>query len=129
MAHFAILNKDNVVIFVTPVANEKIIQGGVEAEQLGVDHLFNKVKIQDVYPDAVTAKQTSYNSSFRNKYAGIGDTFDSEKDAFIAPKPYASWVLNGVTWEAPKPKPEGNYIWDEEKLNWVEFVPPVVEKP
>lgn len=127
MAHFAILNKDNVVIFVTPVANEKIIQGGVEAEQLGVDHLFNKVKIQDVYPDAVTAKQTSYNSSFRNKYAGIGDTFDADKNAFIAPKPYPSWILNGVTWEAPKEKPEGNYYWDEEKLDWVELVIPTIE--
>jgi hypothetical protein len=52
--------------------------------------------------------------------------FDADKNAFIAPKPYASWVLNGVNWEAPKAKPEGNYIWDEEKLDWVEFVIPTL---
>jgi hypothetical protein len=127
MAHFAILNKDNVVIFVTPVGNEKISTNNGEVEQLGVDHLFNKVRIQDIYPEAVTAKQTSYNATFRNKYAGVGDTFDAQKNAFIAPKPYPSWVLNNVTWEAPKAKPEGSYIWDEEQLDWVEFVMPTAE--
>lgn len=126
MAHFAILDSQNKVIFVTAVANEKIIEKGQEVEQLGIDFLFNTIKIQNIYTEAVTAKQTSYNANFRNKYAGLGDTYDADKNAFIAPKPYASWVLNGVNWEAPKAKPEGNYIWDEEKLDWVEFVIPTL---
>ena len=126
MAHFAILDSENKVIFVTAVANEKIIEKGQEVEQLGIDFLFNTIKIQNIYTEAVTAKQTSYNANFRNKYAGLGDTYDADKNAFIAPKPYASWVLNGVNWEAPKAKPEGNYIWDEEKLDWVEFVIPTL---
>jgi hypothetical protein len=126
MAHFAILDSQNKVIFVTAVANEKIIERGQEVEQIGIDFLFNTIKIQNIYTEAVTAKQTSYNANFRNKYAGLGDTYDADKNAFIAPKPYASWVLNGVNWEAPKAKPEGNYIWDEEKLDWVEFVIPTL---
>lgn len=124
MAHFAIINSENKVIFVTNVANEKITQNGIEVEQLGIDFLFNKVKIQGLYPEAVTAKQTSYNAKIRNKYASFGDTFDSVKDAFISPKPFPSWSLNGVNWEAPKAKPEGDYTWDEDKLDWVEFVKP-----
>jgi hypothetical protein len=126
MAHFAILDSQNKVIFVTTIANEKITQNGQEVEQIGIDFLFNTIKIQNIYTEAVAAKQTSYNANFRNKYAGLGDTYDADKNAFISPKPYASWVLNGVNWEAPKAKPEGNYIWDEEKLNWVEFVIPTL---
>lgn len=126
MAHFAILDLQNKVIFVTTIANEKITQNGQEVEQIGIDFLFNTIKIQNIYTEAVTAKQTSYNANFRNKYAGLGDTYDADKNAFISPKPYASWVLNGVNWEALKAKPEGNYTWDEEKLNWVEFVIPTL---
>jgi len=125
MAHFALLDSKNKVIFVTIVANEKIIKDGVEVEQLGIDFLFNTVKIQSLYPEAVTAKQTSYNANFRNKYAGFGDTFDSEKDAFISVSPFPSWSLNGVNWEAPKAKPKGDYIWDEDKLDWIEFIKPI----
>jgi hypothetical protein len=124
MAHYAILDKDNKVIFVTPIANEKITQGGVEVEQLGIDFLFNTLKINNLYPEAVTAKQTSYNSRIRNKYAGIGDTYDAEKDVFISPQPYPSWTLNETIWEAPKAMPteEGkHYYWDESKLDWVEI--------
>lgn len=122
MAHFAILNNQNQVIFVTVVANKDITLNGLEVEQLGVDFLFNKVKIQNIYPNAVTAKQTSYNSNFRNKYAGIGDTYNTQLDAFISPQPYPSWILNGVNWEAPAPKPEGDYYWNEEQLEWVEII-------
>ena len=121
MAHFAILDSQNKVIFVTTVANEKITLNGLEVEQLGITFLFNEIKIQNIYNQAVNAKQTSYNAKFRNKYAGLGDTYDADKDAFIAPQPYPSWVLNGANWEAPKEKPEGNYFWDEDKLDWIEL--------
>lgn len=123
MAHFALLNNQNQVIFVTVLADEKIISNGVEVEQLGIDFLFNELKIKNIYTNAVTAKQTSYNSNFRNKYAGIGDIYNAELDSFISPKPYPSWNLNGVNWEAPVSKPNNNYIWDEEKLKWIEFKP------
>ena len=67
--------------------------------------------------------QTSYNARIRKNYAGIGSTYDIERDAFIAPKPYDSWILNENTcdWEAPKPYPnDGNdYKWDESVVDWV----------
>jgi hypothetical protein len=79
--------------------------------------------------------QTSYNTHggqhpegrpLRMNYAGIGYTYDSERDAFIPPKEFDSWVLNESTcwWEAPVPYPEDGkrYKWDEETINWIEVV-------
>jgi hypothetical protein len=69
-------------------------------------------------------KQTSYNGNIRKNYAGIGYTFDEVRDAFIAPQPYPSWVLNEQTcqWESPTPMPtdDKRYQWDEASLAWVE---------
>jgi hypothetical protein len=79
--------------------------------------------------------QTSYNTKggvhvlggtpLRKNYAGIGYTYDAGRDAFIAPKPFNSWVLNETTclWEAPVAKPEGQYSWNEDTLSWVETQP------
>lgn len=77
--------------------------------------------------------QTSYNTHggvhpngtpLRKNYAGIGYTYDKERDAFIPPKPFASWILNEDTclWDAPIPYPDDGkfYRWDEASLNWVE---------
>jgi hypothetical protein len=80
--------------------------------------------------------QTSYNTlggvhklggtPLRKNYAGIGFAYDSQKDAFIPPKPYESWVLNedSCLWEAPTPMPtdEKIYDWDETSLSWQETV-------
>ena len=89
--------------------------------------------------DPASWVQTSYNTRagvhtqggtpLRKNYAGIGFTYDSVRDAFIPPKPYASWVLNEDTclWDAPTPMPvvEGKtFVWDEPTTAWVEFVPP-----
>ena len=79
------------------------------------------------------AKRTSYNTRggvhqlggtpFRKNYAGIGYYYDSQRDAFISPKPFPSWVLNEETclWEAPVSKPDGNWYWDEETTSWKEI--------
>ena len=71
--------------------------------------------------------RTSYNAAtngFRKNYAGKGYTFDFERDAFIAPKPFNSWILDEsiCQWQAPKPYPADDkiYYWDENKLDWVE---------
>ena len=92
--------------------------------------------------DPASWVQTSYNTQggvhklggtpLRKNYAGIGYTYDSVRDAFIPPKPYASWVLNEDTclWDAPTPMPvvEGKmFVWDEPTTAWVEFVPPTPE--
>ena len=77
--------------------------------------------------------QTSYNTyggvhsggktPLRKNYAGIGNTYDSDRDAFYAPQPYPSWTLNedSCIWEPPAPMPEdGRYYWDEDSLSWIE---------
>jgi hypothetical protein len=86
--------------------------------------------------------QTSYNTQggvhikggtpLRKNYAGIGYTYDSGRDAFIPPKPYASWLLNENTcqWDAPTATPvvEGKrFVWDEPTTSWVEYVAPTPE--
>jgi hypothetical protein len=79
--------------------------------------------------------QTSYNTHggvhatggapLRKNYAGIGFSYDSGRDAFIPPKPFASWLLNESTclWDAPTPMPNDNkrYSWSEDTLSWVEM--------
>ena len=69
--------------------------------------------------------QTSYNSNLRKNYAGVGYTYDAVKDAFISPKPFASWVLNeqSCLWEAPVAKPDNGklYDWDEATTSWIEM--------
>ena len=68
--------------------------------------------------------QTSYTGSIRKNYAGVGGTYDAIRDAFIAPKPYASWTLNDTTclWSAPTAYPDDgkNYGWNEDTTAWVE---------
>jgi hypothetical protein len=129
MSHFAKLDENNVVTFVTVGRQE---DDGKEAELT--------TRTGDVY------KQTSYNTyggihyatdndgnrvpsedqtkAFRKNYAGIGFTYDEELDAFIPPKPYDSWVLNDDTclWDAPVPYPTDGaiYTWDEETTSWIE---------
>jgi hypothetical protein len=128
MASFAKLNSENIVITVESVVNEVLKDSnGVEQEQLGIDFL----KTLYNEPNAIW-KQTSYNtnagihslggSPFRKNHAGVGYTYDLNRDAFIPPKPYNSWILNESTcnWDAPVAYPTDGqrYSWNEEILNW-----------
>lgn len=107
MAHFAKI-EDGTVTQVVVVDNEHEANGEEYLNGLGLDG---------------TWIQTSYNSNFRRKYAGIGDTYDEEADAFKSPQPYASWVFNETdwAWEAPVAMPTDGaaYTWDEETTSWV----------
>jgi hypothetical protein len=133
MSHFAKLDANNVVVFVTVGRQE---DDGKEVELTA--------RTGDVY------KQTSYNTrggvhyqadgtpsadqskALRKNYAGLGYTYDAARDAFIPPKPYNSWVLNETTclWEAPLAMPEDagtgeppkQYTWNEETISWIEMV-------
>ena len=118
MAHFAQLDSNNVVTQVIVVGNSDTADAnGVEKEHIGAafcERLFGG-----------TWKQTSYNGSIRKNYAGIGYTYNAGLDAFVPPKPYASWVLNNDTaqWDAPTPMPtdDKKYSWDEATTSWVEM--------
>ena len=130
MSHFAKLDENNTVTFVTVGRQE---DDGLEEEL--------NARTNDVY------RQTSYNTyggvhytdgepsddqskALRFNYAGIGFTYDETRDAFIPPQPYASWVLDETTcqWVAPIAYPaEGDHVWDEEAGDWVEVPEAEVE--
>ena len=116
MATFAKLGLNNKVIEVLSVHNNELLDSnGVEQEVNGIDFL-TKLTGYPVW------KQTSYNNNIRKNHAGIGYTYDEDRDAFIAPKPFNSWILNETTcqWEAPVVRPEdGNmYTWNEATVSW-----------
>jgi hypothetical protein len=128
MASFAKLNSENIVITVESVVNEVLKDSnGVEQENIGIEFL----KTLYNEPNAIW-KQTSYNTNggfhklggtpFRKNHAGIGFQYDQTIDAFIAPKPFNSWVLNEDTclWEAPVvyPQDDNEYTWNESTLTW-----------
>ena len=112
MAHFAILKVGNIVEKVVVVSNDIATN-----EQAGIDFLRSLYKDQHL-----PVIQTSYNNNIRKNYAGIGYQYDQQRDAFIPPKLYNSWILNENTcqWEAPVAYPtDGNkYNWNESLKNW-----------
>jgi len=107
MTYFAKLDENNLVTFVTAGREE---DDGLEEEL--------NARTGDVY------RQTYIDGSARFNYAGIGHTYDADRDAFIPPTPYPSWVVDEATclWVAPIDYPDdgGQYVWDEETTDWVE---------
>ena len=124
MAHWAEIDENNIVTRVLVVADEE--------DHRGQEFLATDLGLGGIW------KKTSYNTAgnvhalggtpFRKNYAGIGFTYDESRDAFIAPKPFASWILDEDTclWNAPTPMPTDGklYAWVEEDLNWQEIVIP-----
>ena len=115
MAHFAKLDSNNIVTEVLVVNNNVLLKAdGTESELKGKQCLNNLL-------GTATWKQTSYNGNFRKQYAGVGFTYDSTKDKFIAPQPYNSWSLDSNDdWQPPTPRPESDefYTWNEQTLTW-----------
>ena len=120
MAHFAEIDENNVVTRVLVVSNDQ--------EDRGHDFLSNDLGLGGTW------LKTSYNTvggvhsnggtPFRKNYAGIGFTYDSDRDAFIPPKPFNSWNLNEDTclWDSPVPYPTDGkmYTWNEDTTSWKE---------
>jgi hypothetical protein len=118
MAHYAFLNSNYIV-------TEVIV--GKDESNFDWERHYGDIRGQ-------LCKRTSYNTiagkhiyneePYRKNFAGIGYTYDTERDAFIPPKPYASWILNEetCTWDTPVPYPTDNnsYTWDEETKSWIE---------
>ena len=121
MAHYAFMDENNIVTEVIPGRNESEVVGGVSDWEKWYGDFRGQV-----------CKRTSYNTvggvhlfggtPYRKNYAGIGYTYDEARDAFIAPKPFDSWVLDEETcqWQAPTPMPTDGlmYWWNEEELKW-----------
>lgn len=138
MSHWAELDSNNEVVRVLVGDNND--PAGDEGYQWLIDNLggtwvktsYNAVAGKRRNPE--TGEMTE-EPGFRKNYAGIGYTYDAQRDAFIPPKPFNSWILNEDTciWDAPIPKPETAegpdakfYVWDEELLNWIEVEVPLV---
>jgi hypothetical protein len=126
MASFAKIGLNGKVIEVQSVVNEVLYDAnGIEQEAIGIDFL-TKLTGWAIW------KQTSYNTHggvhssggtpLRKNHAGIGYTYDEDRDAFIPKKPHNSWILNEDTclWEAPiaKPQDDNKYSWNESTLTW-----------
>jgi len=119
MASFAKIGLNSKVIEVVSVVNDVIKDSsGVEREELGIQFL------NELYGWPIW-RQTSYNNNIRKNFAGIGMTYDEDRDAFIPKKPYNSWILNEQTcnWESPIPIPsdasiDKRYQWNEQIQNW-----------
>lgn len=123
MAHFAQLNENDIVIQVIVIHNNELLIDGEESEYKGI--LFCK----SLYGANTKWRQTSYNGNLRKNYAGLNYVYDSVRDAFIPPQPYASWQLNeeSCQWQAPVPHPRdgGFYDWDESTISWVLIDQPI----
>lgn len=105
MSHWAEIDENNIVVRVLVGNNSEPDEGEAFMNSLGG-----------------TWVKTSYSGSIRKNFAGIGMSYDEERDAFIAPKPFPSWILDEETckWEAPVPYPTDGimYSWDEETTDW-----------
>ena len=108
MAHYAFLNENNIVT--------EVIVGKDETDtSQDWEQFYGEIRNQ-------VCKRTSYNGNIRKNYAGVGYTYDSARDAFIAPQPFPSWVMSEETcqWSAPVPVPtDGMYSWNELTTSWV----------
>ena len=123
MAHFAKIGLNSKVISVHSIHNNELKDAnGVEDENLGIEFLTN------LHGWSIW-KQTSYDGSIRKNFAGVGHTYDEDRDAFISPKKFNSWILNEETcqWDAPVVMPEltqeqidnkNSYNWNEETKQW-----------
>jgi len=109
MAHYAFLDENNKVTEVIAGIDETELIEGLDPETW-YGNFRNQV-----------CKRTSYNNNIRKQYAGIGYSYDSVADVFIAPQPYPSWSLDeNFDWQPPTPMPlEGMWYWDEDNLEWV----------
>ena len=126
MAHFSEIDLNNIVLRVVRACDTDIANNGGEQSEQAAEH-FKTVCPLSI--NGVKWIQTSYNNNFRKKYARIGDTFDSTKNKFIAPQPFASWSLDSNDdWQAPVAYPTvttyGDNVryfisWDEANKRWI----------
>lgn len=121
MAHYALLNYDNIVTDVITGKNENDQNQNME---LVYQDIFKQVCKRTSY-NTIAGNHINSGTPFRKNFAGVGYTYDESKDAFIPPKPFDSWVLNETSciWEAPVALPSDNnmYDWDEDNQQWTQI--------
>lgn len=126
MAHYALINDENIVVQVITGVDENETQMDLDGTEVGG----SAEAWEDFYQtrpwfEGLTCKRTSYNGNIRKQYAGIGFTYDSVADVFIAPQPFPSWTLDeNHDWQAPIPYPNDGlvYVWNENDQDWEAYV-------
>ncbi len=126
MAHYALINSDNIVVQVITGVDENIIQTDSDGTQVGgTSEAWEQFYAAQPQFDGLTCKRTSYNGNIRANFAGIGYKYDKEFNVFIAPQPFPSWKLNYTTWQWEAPVANPNQIegfrwkWSEYNKEWI----------
>lgn len=121
MAHYALIDDNNIVVQVITGVDEDVIQIDSDGTPVGgSSEAWEDFYASQSWHAGLRCKRTSYNSNIRKQFAGIGFTYDDDADVFIARQPYPSWSLDDdYDWQPPTPKPDGDYIWNEAELEWV----------
>jgi hypothetical protein len=127
MAHYALINSENIVVQIITGVDENIIQTDLDGTQVGgTSEAWEQFYAAQPQFAGLTCKRTSYNKNIRANYASVGGKYDPTFDVFIAPQPFPSWKLDYTTyqWEAPVAMPENVesyvYKWSEINKEWVQ---------
>ena len=126
MAHYALINDENIVVQVITGVDENETQVDLDGTEVGG----SSEAWEDFYQtrpwfEGLTCKRTSYNNNIRKQYAGIGFTYDPVADVFIVPQPFPSWTLDkNHDWQPPIPYPNDGliYFWNEDNQDWEAYV-------
>lgn len=123
MAHYALINKEGIVVDVITGIDENETQVDLDGTVVGgSSEAWEAFYASRPWFEGLLCRRTSYNSNIRKRFAGVGYIYNDRLDAFIPPKPYPSWVLNDeiADWEPPVPKPDsaGYFEWNEGQQRW-----------
>lgn len=126
MAHYALIDDNNIVVQVITGVDEDVIQIDSDGTPVGgSSEAWEDFYASQSWHAGLRCKRTSYNSKIRKRFAGIGFTYSDDADVFIAPQPYPSWSLDDdYDWQPPTPKPTDGkeYAWFEPNKQWIEVV-------
>jgi hypothetical protein len=124
MGHYAFLDENKIVTEVITGRDENEVIDGITDWEAHYGAFRGQVCKRTSY-NTLAGVHSNGGTPFRKNYAGIGYTYDEARDAFIAPKPFESWLLNeeSCAWEAPTPMPTDGkpHSWDEDTLSWIEM--------
>lgn len=123
MAHYALIDSNNIVTSVITGVDENITQVDLNGETVGgSSEAWETFYASLPWNEGLICKRTSYNNAIRKRFAGPGFTYDAVNDVFIAPQPFKSWTLDSNhDWQPPIPMPADNniYFWSDTLVEWV----------
>jgi len=129
MAHYALIDSNNVVVQVITGVDETVTQIDTDGTVVGgSSEAWEQFYQNQPWHQGLTCKRTSYNNKIRKQFAGIGYTYDPNTNEFVSPQPYPSWYLDeNNDWQPPvnslpKPNDGKEYYWDEIGFEWKKII-------